>query len=103
MEDNTFSNILKRVKDIQEIENLTDKEAEVLSTPKRVKQADLSLENGQSVSAWRIAFSDALGPAKGGIRFHPEVCEDEVKSLAFWMTIKKFFSWFAIWWSQRRG
>ena len=27
-------------------------------------------------------------PYKGGIRFHPDVNEDELKSLAFWMTIK---------------
>lgn len=29
-----------------------------------------------------------MGPGKGGIRFHPEVSEDEVKSLAFWMALK---------------
>ena len=42
----------------------------------------------EEIPAWRIVFNDALGPGKGGIRFHPNVCEDEVKSLAFWMTIK---------------
>ncbi len=31
---------------------------------------------------------DALGPAKGGIRFHPGVTLEEVKALALWMTIK---------------
>jgi len=35
-----------------------------------------------------VQFNNARGPYKGGIRYHPEVSEDEVKSLAFWMTVK---------------
>ncbi len=88
MEGTTFDNILKRIKDIQKIENLNDKEVNLLSTPKRVKQTVLKVGNDKEIPAWRILFNDALGPGKGGIRFHPNVCEDEVKSLAFWMTIK---------------
>ena len=87
MEGDTFDNILKRIKDIQKIENLNDKEVELLSTPKRIKEAKLKVGE-EEIPAWRIVFNDALGPGKGGIRFHPNVCEDEVKSLAFWMTIK---------------
>jgi len=83
MKEKTFNNILKRLKDIQKIEGLTNKEVKLLSTPKRVKKVKVGPYSG-----WRIVFNDALGPGKGGIRFHPGVCEDEVKSLAFWMTIK---------------
>ncbi len=83
----TFDNILSRLQDIKEIENLNDKEIELLSTPKRVKAAELEVD-GQKYPAWRILFNDALGAGKGGIRFHPDVCEDEVKSLSFWMAIK---------------
>jgi glutamate dehydrogenase (NADP+) len=37
---------------------------------------------------YRVQYSDILGPAKGGIRYHPNVSLDEVKTLAFWMTFK---------------
>jgi glutamate dehydrogenase (NADP+) len=36
----------------------------------------------------RCRYSDVLGPAKGGLRFHPQVSLDEVRALALWMTIK---------------
>lgn len=39
-------------------------------------------------SGFRVQYSTLLGPAKGGIRFHPQVDEDEVTALSFWMTIK---------------
>lgn len=38
--------------------------------------------------AWRVRFDDARGPAKGGIRFHPDLDVQEVSALAFWMTCK---------------
>jgi len=37
---------------------------------------------------YRIQHNNLLGPYKGGLRFHPKVDMDEVKALAFWMTIK---------------
>lgn len=82
-----FDNILHRLEDIQKIENLSNKEIELLSRPKRISKTELSI-NGKTFPAWRILFNDALGPGKGGIRFHPNVSEDEVKSLSFWMMIK---------------
>ncbi|MDO8499815.1 MAG: Glu/Leu/Phe/Val dehydrogenase [bacterium] len=39
-------------------------------------------------TAYRSQFNNALGPYKGGIRYHWNVSEDEVKALSFWMMVK---------------
>lgn len=39
-------------------------------------------------TAYRAQHNDAVGPTKGGVRFHPMVSEDEVKALSMWMTLK---------------
>ena len=54
------------------------------------KNLVLRLDGGKKASfpAFRSQYSDARGPFKGGIRFHPQVSEDEVKALSFWMAIK---------------
>lgn len=50
-----------------------------------VRMDDGSLKTFQG---YRVRYNDVRGPAKGGIRFHPDVSLDEVQTLAFWMTIK---------------
>lgn len=50
-----------------------------------VRMDDGSLRTFQG---FRVRYNDVRGPAKGGIRFHPQVSLDEVQTLAFWMTIK---------------
>ncbi|HZG17722.1 MAG TPA: Glu/Leu/Phe/Val dehydrogenase [Candidatus Bathyarchaeia archaeon] len=42
----------------------------------------------QVFTGFRAQHNDAVGPTKGGIRFHPEVTEEEVKALAGWMSLK---------------
>jgi glutamate dehydrogenase (NADP+) len=42
----------------------------------------------KSFLAWRCRYDDTRGPTKGGIRFHPQADDDEVETLAFWMTFK---------------
>lgn len=54
-----------------------------ISVPLRMDDGTLKVFQG-----FRVRYNDALGPTKGGIRFHPNVNFDEVKSLAFWMTFK---------------
>ncbi|GGK02072.1 glutamate dehydrogenase [Lentibacillus kapialis] len=39
-------------------------------------------------TGYRAQHSDAVGPTKGGVRFHPDVNEKEVKALAMWMSMK---------------
>ena len=39
-------------------------------------------------TGFRAQHNDAVGPTKGGVRFHPDVTEDEVNALAIWMSIK---------------
>ncbi len=66
--------------------------AEMLRHPKReltvnfpVKMDDGSL---RIFTGYRVQHSVAAGPAKGGLRYHPDVTLDEVKALAMWMTWK---------------
>lgn len=40
------------------------------------------------LTGYRVQHNDALGPFKGGLRFHPALELDEVKALAAWMTLK---------------
>lgn len=82
-----FADNLARLRAVQKIEGINPEEARFLEEPTQIRQADL-IFRGQRIPAWRIVYNRALGPGKGGIRFHPEVNEDEIKSLAFWMALK---------------
>jgi glutamate dehydrogenase len=48
------------------------------------------MDNGQVkvFTGYRAQHNDAVGPTKGGIRFHPNVNENEVKALSIWMSLK---------------
>ncbi|SEM89216.1 Glu/Leu/Phe/Val dehydrogenase [Paenibacillus sp. OV219] len=39
-------------------------------------------------TGYRAQHNDAVGPTKGGVRFHPDVTVEEVKALSMWMSIK---------------
>ncbi len=64
----------------------------VLRHPKRQLTVSIPvvMDDGrvEVFTGFRVQHSFALGPAKGGIRFHPQVTLDEVKALAMWMTWK---------------
>ena len=63
-----------------------------LKKPARVIEVGLSvaMDDGtkKTFPAWRVQHSDAVGPFKGGIRFHPDANLDEVSALASLMTWK---------------
>ena len=64
----------------------------ILSTPKRALMVAIPVRmdtGGYRVfTGYRVQHNIARGPAKGGIRYHPDVTLDEVKALASWMTWK---------------
>jgi glutamate dehydrogenase/leucine dehydrogenase len=65
---------------------------ERIKTPERIHSVSVPLvrDDGrvQLFSAYRVQHNSARGPYKGGIRYHPQVCLDEVIALAAWMSIK---------------
>jgi len=64
----------------------------VLTHPKRqiVVSCPIQMDNGEIevFTGYRVQYNITLGPAKGGIRYHPGVTLDEVTALAAWMTWK---------------
>jgi len=64
----------------------------ILTQPKRqiVVSCPVQMDNGEIevFTGYRVQYNITLGPAKGGIRYHPEVSLDEVTALAAWMTWK---------------
>ena len=71
---------------------LEDSMRRVLKSAKRqlIVAIPVKMDNGevQVFEGYRVQHNIARGPAKGGIRYHPQVTLDEVKALASWMTWK---------------
>ncbi len=65
---------------------------ELLKEPMRILtvRIPIRMDNGDTkvFTGYRAQHNDAVGPTKGGVRFHPEVTEDEVKALSIWMSLK---------------
>ena len=72
--------------------DLDDSTRQVLSNTKRqlIVSIPVKMDGGdvQVFEGYRVQHNIARGPAKGGIRYHPNVTLDEVKALASWMTWK---------------
>jgi glutamate dehydrogenase len=65
---------------------------ELLAEPIRTMtvRIPIRMDNGETrvFTGFRAQHNDAIGPTKGGIRFHPNVTLEEVKALSIWMSIK---------------
>lgn len=65
---------------------------ELLKEPLRLLKVRIpvKMDDGTTkvFTGFRAQHSDAVGPTKGGIRFHPNVTEEEVIALSMWMTLK---------------
>jgi len=71
---------------------LTRAELDLLSVPRRsfTVSFPVKMSSGKTrmFTGHRVQYSDARGPAKGGIRFHPEMDEEHASELAFLMALK---------------
>ncbi len=88
-----FDSAINRAKKYFSIKNEKDKQLlEILSSPQRVVKTSIPLvmDDGELriFEGYRVQHSNLRGPYKGGMRYHPDLSEDEVKALSFWMTIK---------------
>ena len=89
---NPYENAVKQFEAIAKRLHIEEWIINQLKKPERELAVNfpLRLDNGDiiNVSGYRIQHCSALGPTKGGIRYHPNVSLDEVKALAMWMTWK---------------
>lgn len=89
---NPFESMMSRFNVAAELLGLDAETYEILKSPTRqvILSLPITMDDGRKkvFEAFRVVHSDALGPAKGGIRFDPHVNLDEVKALAAWMTWK---------------
>jgi glutamate dehydrogenase/leucine dehydrogenase len=87
-----FQEKLEILKKVAEKVSLEKEILEILSKPKRVIKVNFPVKMKDGLmrvfEGYRVLYNDARGPGKGGIRFHPNVSEDEIITLAFLMMIK---------------
>ena len=89
---NLFINATKQLENAAKLLNLNKSVLEILKNPKRILEVSIPVEMDSGevkvFKGYRSQYNDALGPFKGGIRFHPKVNLSEVKALSAWMTWK---------------
>ena len=91
-EHDVFEDAVARVERIGKEAGVAHEVVDALRQPKALLTADLPvrMDDGSTrhFVGYRCRYNDALGPTKGGIRFHPGVTRAEVQALALWMSIK---------------
>ncbi len=89
---NSFSVAKQQIYEAAKLLRLDQATIELLTTPQLETSFTLpvKMDNGdvKIFQAYRIQYNYARGPAKGGIRFHPEETVDTIRALACWMTWK---------------
>ena len=89
---NPFQNAMAQLEKVAKIENFGNEFFARLRQPDRDIRISIPIQmddGSQKIfEGYRVEYNNALGPYKGGVRYHPETEINEVKALAFWMTIK---------------
>ncbi|MHA1237876.1 MAG: Glu/Leu/Phe/Val family dehydrogenase [Candidatus Odinarchaeia archaeon] len=89
---NPFETAQHQLDEAAEVLKLDPSIHAMLREPQRILQVSLpvKMDDGsiKVFKGFRVQYNDALGPTKGGIRYHWNVTLDEVKALAAWMTWK---------------
>ncbi|GHT81142.1 glutamate dehydrogenase [Bacteroidia bacterium] len=89
---NPYDNMLSVLENAAQKLGLQRNDYEMIKYPERELKVSIpvKMDNGelQVFDGYRIQHNSSRGPCKGGIRYHPEVDSNEVKALAFAMTLK---------------
>ena len=89
---NPFQNAMAQLDKVAKIKNFGDEFITRLRQPDRDIRISIpiKMDNGSMkvFEGYRVEYNNALGPYKGGIRFHQDTEINEVKALAFWMALK---------------
>jgi glutamate dehydrogenase (NAD(P)+) len=90
--DSVFDDMLQQFDGAARLLNLDRGIWKILTHPKRqiIVSCPVQMDSGEIevFTGYRVQYNITLGPAKGGIRYHPGVSLDEVTALAAWMTWK---------------
>ena len=89
---NPFQIVQQQISEAGKYLGLDSAIEEILKEPKRVLEVTfpVRMDDGtiKVFKGIRSQHNDAIGPCKGGVRYHPDVTVDEVKALSMWMTFK---------------
>ena len=89
---NPFKIVQEQIEKVCRVLKLSDEVVDYLKWPKKVLSVRIPVKMDDGTikifTGFRSQHNDALGPTKGGIRFHPNVTMDEVMALSTWMTLK---------------
>ncbi|NLV86183.1 MAG: Glu/Leu/Phe/Val dehydrogenase [Clostridiales bacterium] len=89
---NAYVSAQKQFDDVADLIDLNQSVRELLRQPSQEIHFTIpvKMDDGSSkvFKAYRIKHNDARGPAKGGIRFHPQETADTIRALSMWMTWK---------------
>lgn len=87
-----YDHVIEQIEEATKLIEIDPIIKDLLKTPKRVVHVSFPVERDDGSTtlfqAYRSQHSDALGPYKGGLRFHPEVDLEETKALSMWMSFK---------------
>ncbi|MFQ5493020.1 MAG: Glu/Leu/Phe/Val dehydrogenase [Candidatus Dojkabacteria bacterium] len=89
---NPLVNAHKQLESVASLIKLESSILERLQNPERLIKVSIPLRMDEGEDRVLVGFrsqhNSTLGPYKGGVRFHPDVTEDEVVALSMWMTWK---------------
>lgn len=92
MTDSIFRDALARLQKYGDSAGVSQDVIKSLMHPLSMLKATLPvrMDDGSTefFTGYRCRYNNTLGPTKGGIRYHPDVCMAEIQALALWMTIK---------------
>jgi glutamate dehydrogenase (NAD(P)+) len=92
LRENPFLLAQQQLHKVADTFGIDDRLIEVLKQCKKTVEVSIptSMDDGsvRAFAGYRVTHNVSRGPSKGGIRYHPDVTQDEVKALAMWMTWK---------------